>query len=143
MGFTKRFEQLLSNPSIDGQTINWLQEYECDICGAEPLKERADFTCSVPRPGYGSYWQYRYEVCLDCVNAGIASFADRLRKHAQTLEEKDGSYEDSPMESGKLGARVPLTFLRKIQSMTSSRPTHSLTSDASRRTEIQRLRTYV
>jgi hypothetical protein len=88
MGFTKRFEQLLSNPSIDGQTINWLQEYECDICGAEPLKERADFTCSLPRPGCGSYWQYRYEVCLDCVNAGIASFADRLRKHAQTLEEK-------------------------------------------------------
>jgi hypothetical protein len=88
---TKTFEKLLSDPSVDGRALTYLQEYECEICGAEPLEDRVEFICSVAHPeheGWGEYWRYRYSVCLDCLKVGIASFPDRLRKHAETLEER-------------------------------------------------------
>jgi hypothetical protein len=88
---TKRFAKLLSDPSIDGKAINYLQEHECEICGAAPMADWTEFICSVAHPeheGWGEYWRYRYNVCLDCLKAGIASFPDRLRTHAQKLEER-------------------------------------------------------
>ena len=85
---TKRFEEWLSNPLLDGRAITSLQEYECEICGAEPMARWAEFICSVAQEGWGEYWRYRYHVCLDCFKAGIPSFPDRLRKHAQKLEER-------------------------------------------------------
>jgi hypothetical protein len=85
---TKRFEKWLSDPSMDSREINYLQEYECEICGAEPLEQSVEFICSVPKPRWGEYWAIRYHVCSDCGKAGIASFPDRLRKHAETQEER-------------------------------------------------------
>jgi len=88
---TKRFEQWLSEPSIDRETIRTLQEYECEICGYEPLDSWAILRCSVPHAqyeGWREFWQDSYDVCWDCVEAGEASFPDRLRKHAQELEQK-------------------------------------------------------
>ena len=88
---TKRFEQWLSEPSLDHETIRTLQEYECEICGFEPLHSWATVICSVPHAqheGWREYWQDSYDVCWDCEDAGVASFPDRLRKHAQQLEEK-------------------------------------------------------
>jgi hypothetical protein len=87
---TKRFEKWLSNPLL-GDKLTYLQEYECEICGAEPMDGWAEFICSVAHPeheGGGEYWRHQYQVCLDCFKAGIASFPDRLRKHAQRLEER-------------------------------------------------------
>jgi len=37
---SKRFLKLLSDPSVGSKILNSLQEYECEICGAEPLDEQ-------------------------------------------------------------------------------------------------------
>jgi len=94
MRWTKRSLKLISevwnDPWMDTKTkhlyADYYDEFECDICGAEPLEDCAEFICSVARPGCGAYWAIRYGVCLDCANGGIANFPDRLRKHAETLE---------------------------------------------------------
>jgi hypothetical protein len=90
MRLTKRFERWLSE-NLSSKWATAIQEYECEICGAEPMADRATFICSIVHPeheGWGEYWQKRYDVCLDCLKAGAASFPDRLRKHAQELEER-------------------------------------------------------
>jgi hypothetical protein len=92
MGPTKRFEKWLSDPLKGAKAINYLQEQECEICGAEPLADWIEFSCPVAHPEYEEwgrgYLRYSYNVCLDCVEAGVASFPDRLRRHAQILEER-------------------------------------------------------
>jgi hypothetical protein len=74
--------------SLADSYLDYLGEHECEICGAEPLEQSVEFICSVPKPRWGEYWAIRYHVCSDCGKAGIASFPDRLRKHAETLEER-------------------------------------------------------
>jgi hypothetical protein len=62
-------------------------DVECDICRAGPLHDHGEVVSSTPKEGCGEYWRHRYEVCLDCLKAGPASFPDRLREYAQALEE--------------------------------------------------------
>ena len=88
---TKQFERLLSNPSLPRETIKDLEQYECDVCGAELVHEWCGFFCTLPHPerhGLREYWHKRYDVCPDCADAGAATFRDRLRKHAEELEER-------------------------------------------------------
>jgi len=91
---TKRFEQVLNDPSMKGTSLlKDLEEYECDICGAGYALNVGwcTWTCSVPQKEHkewGEFWQEGYHVCLDCCEAGVASFPERLRKHAQELEER-------------------------------------------------------
>src|SRR5262249_18016127 len=61
------------------------------VCGSELINEWCRFFCTLPRPerqGLREYWHKRYDVCPDCADAGVASFPDRLRKHAQELEQR-------------------------------------------------------
>jgi hypothetical protein len=89
---TKRFEQLLND--LNG--ASWLkdsEEYECDICGAGYafFVGYSMWNCSVPQTEHkewGEFWRPGYHVCLDCCEAGVAGFPDRLRKHAEALEER-------------------------------------------------------
>jgi hypothetical protein len=79
---TKSFEKVLSDPS----TLP-----ECDICGVTLWDSFARFACVQPHPkhkGDGDLWQDTSDVCLDCRDAGVASFPDRLRKRAQQLEQR-------------------------------------------------------
>jgi hypothetical protein len=88
---TKRFEKLLSDPSIDREFLKDLHEYECEICGVGPLESWVRFVSSEPHPKderWADLWQNSYDVCEDCLEAGVASFPDRLWKHAQELEER-------------------------------------------------------
>ena len=86
---TKRFEQLLN----DGWFEESAEEYECDLCGAGYAfyVGYSMWNCSVPQKEHeewGEFWRPGYHVCLDCRNAGVAGFPDRLRKHAEALEER-------------------------------------------------------
>jgi hypothetical protein len=88
---TKSFEKLLSDPSIDMETLRESQEYECEICGVTLWDRLARFACVQPHPkhkGDGDLWQDTCDVCLDCREAGVASLPDRLRKRAQQLEQR-------------------------------------------------------
>lgn len=60
------------------------EEYECEICGFEPMFELFEFRSSVAyrHEGLDERWKHRYHVCLDCFYAGADSFPERLRKHA-------------------------------------------------------------
>ena len=83
---TKSFEKSLSDPSTDIETLP-----ECDICGVTLWDRLAKFECVQPHPkhkGDGDLWQDTCDVCLDCRDAGVASFPDRLRKRAQQLERR-------------------------------------------------------
>ena len=89
---TKRFEQLLSDLGGDSG-LEDSEEYECDICGAGYafFVGYSMWNCSVPQKEHkewGEFWRPGYHVCLDCCNAGVAGFPDRLRKHAKALEER-------------------------------------------------------
>ncbi len=49
------------------------------------------WNCSVPQrehKEWGEFWRPGYHVCLDCCEAGAEGFPDRLRKHAEALEER-------------------------------------------------------
>ena len=88
---TKQFERWLRDPEIDSETIHALEEYECEVCGAELVHEWFVVYCTPAHSehqGLCEYWHQRYDVCPDCEDAGVASFPDRLRKHAQELEER-------------------------------------------------------
>ena len=96
MKLTRRSEKLISdlrnNPCISEKmkvfAEGYYEELECEICGTEPLEGSAEFICSIAKRGWGEYWAIRYHVCLDCANAGIANFPDRLRDHAEALERR-------------------------------------------------------
>jgi hypothetical protein len=82
----KSFEKLLSDPSADIETLR-----ECDICGVTLWDCFARFACVQPYPqhkGDGDLCPDTSDVCLDCRDAGVASFPDRLRKRAQQLEQR-------------------------------------------------------
>jgi hypothetical protein len=66
-----------------------IREFECEICGFGPIFELFEFRCGVPhRPDQlDEDGEYLYHVCLDCFMDGADSFPERLRKHAETLEE--------------------------------------------------------
>ena len=66
------------------------EEYECDICGFEPMFELFEWRCSVANghEGLDERWDDQHLVCLDCDRAGADSFPERLRKHAETLEKR-------------------------------------------------------
>ena len=86
---TKRFEQLLN----DSSAMKGSEEYECDICGAGYafFVGYSMWNCSLPHKEHkewGEFWRPGYNVCLDCCEAGVAAFPDRLRKHAEALEER-------------------------------------------------------
>jgi hypothetical protein len=90
---TKKFEQLLNDSWLGSETLKELQEYECDLCGAGYAfyVGYSMWNCSVPQkehPEWGEFWRPGYHVCLDCYEAGVAGFPDRLRKHAEALEER-------------------------------------------------------
>ena len=90
---TKRFEQLLSWRCMDSETLTEFEEFECDICGDgyALVMGWVRFSCSVAQreqKEWGEYWHNSYDVCLDCVEAGVAGFPERLRKHAEALEER-------------------------------------------------------
>lgn len=88
---TKLFESLLSSPSMNTETLCEFQEYECEICGI-PLWDRfARFVCFQPNAKHesdGALLQHNCNVCLDCRDAGVASFPERFRKRAQELEQR-------------------------------------------------------
>src|SRR6266853_583538 len=89
---TKRFEELL-NASNGSSDLKDLEEYECDICGAGYafFVGYSMWNCSVPQrehKEWGEFWRPGYHVCLDCCEAGAEGFPDRLRKHAEALEER-------------------------------------------------------
>jgi len=90
---TKKFEQLLNDSWLDSETLKELQEYECDLCGAGYAfyVGYSRWNCSVPQKEHkewGEFWRPGYHVCLDCCEAGVAGFRDRLRKHAEALEKR-------------------------------------------------------
>jgi hypothetical protein len=88
---TKSFKKLLSDPSVDSETLLEYKEYECEICGVTLVDRLARFACFQPHPkheGDGDLGQNSCDVCLDCREAGVASFPDRLRKRAQQLEQR-------------------------------------------------------
>src|SRR5215470_12293715 len=88
---TKQFEKWLGVPSLDSETIQTLEQYECEVCGAELVHEWHWFFCTLARPEHQGLHEYRhkpYDVCPDCAEAGVARCTDRLRKHAQELEER-------------------------------------------------------
>jgi hypothetical protein len=87
---TKRFQRLLSDPVMGCQLLKTIEQYECDICGDLLIHEWCAFFCTLPQPerlGLREFWHKRYDVCPACADAGVATFPDRLRKHAQELEE--------------------------------------------------------
>ena len=115
---TKRFEQLL-NDLKGGSFLKGSEEYECDICGAgyALLVGWCKWNCSVPQKEHkewGEFWQSGYHVCFDCCDAGVASFPDRLRKHAEALEERAAELRKlvdakwQPVELDDAGACDPL-----------------------------------
>jgi hypothetical protein len=61
---------------------------ECDICGCRAGEGYGEVLCSIPNSTrHGKYWHTR-EICLDCLEAGSASFSSRLRERARAVEEK-------------------------------------------------------
>jgi hypothetical protein len=88
---TKSFEKLLSDSSMDTETLRQCQEYECEICGIHLWDRLAKFAClqsHANHQGDGDFLQNSFDVCLDCRDAGVASFPARLRKRAQELEQR-------------------------------------------------------
>jgi len=88
---TKLFESLLSAPSMDTGTLQQCQEYECEICGIALWDRFARFVCYQPHTkheGDGDLLQDNLDICLDCRDAGVASFPDRFRKRANELEQR-------------------------------------------------------
>jgi catabolite regulation protein CreA len=71
----KSVEKSVSDRSTDIETLQ-----ECDICGVTLWCSFARFACVQPDPkhkGNGDLWQDTSDVCLDCREAGVASFPDR------------------------------------------------------------------
>ena len=88
---TKDFQRLLSHPGMGSELVKTMDQYECEICGDLLVHEWCGFFCTLPHPerlGSREYWHKRYDICPCCAEAGVASFPDRLRKHAEELEER-------------------------------------------------------
>jgi len=76
-------------------------------------------TLSKRHKEWGEFWRPGYHVCLDCCKAGVAGFPDRLRKHAEALEERaaelrkliNAKWQEIELDDEALRENDPLAYM--------------------------------